>query len=95
MKRRAILFLGFSLSIGTYLIILSALVFIIGLASTFLGAASHNEEELTTMLLLIPSGHWLWLWIAGFGWVSMFPILAYYFRLQVALGIYAFVHPSL
>jgi hypothetical protein len=89
------LLFGLSLSVGTYLIIISALVLIVGLVSTFMGAVSRNDEELTGTLLQIPSGHWFWLWIAGFGWVSMFPIVVYYFWLQVAVGIYSFVHPSL
>ena len=87
--------LGHPLSVGNYLIILSSLILIVGLASSFLGASSRNDEELTAQLLLVPSRHWLWLWIAGFAWVSMLPIVAYYLWLQIATALYSVIHPSL
>jgi hypothetical protein len=87
--------LGHPLSVGNYLIILSLLILIVGLASSFLGASSRNDEELTAQVLLVPSCHWLWLWIAGFAWVSMLPIAAYYIWLQIATGLYSVIHPSL
>jgi hypothetical protein len=67
----------------------------VGFASSFLGATSNSDEELTTRLLMVPPRHWLWLWIAGSLWVGMFPIVAYYIWLQFATGLYSIVHPSL
>lgn len=84
-----------SLSLQTYLIGFAILILAVGLASAFFGATSRNDEELTAHLLLVPSGHWFWLWIAGFAWVSMFPIVAYYFWLQIATALYSVIHPSL
>jgi hypothetical protein len=86
---------GHPLSVGNSLIVLSSLILIVGLASSFLGATSRNDEELTGQLLQMPSRHWFWLWIAGFAWVSMLPIVAYYFWLQFATALYSVVHPSL
>ena len=86
---------GYSISVRTFLIGFALLILIVGLASAFFGATSRNDEELTTRLLLVPSGHWFWLWIAGFAWVSMFPIIAYYFWLQLATALYSVIHPSL
>ena len=71
-------FFGHSISLGHYLIGFSLLILIVGFAGSFLGATSRNDEELTSEILLIRSRHWLWLWIAGFGWVSMLPLVAYY-----------------
>jgi len=86
---------GHPLSVGNYLIVLTSLILIVGLASSFLGATSRDDEELTAQLLLIPSAHWLWLWIAAYAWVSMLPIAAYYFWLQIATALYSFIHPFL
>jgi hypothetical protein len=86
---------GFSISIGTFLILLTLLVFIVGVISTMTVVASHNGDELANMLLLISTVHWLWLWIAGFAWVCMIPIVVYYVWLQIAIGVYATIHPSL
>src|SRR5271165_5271656 len=86
---------GHPLSVGNYLIVLTSLILIVGLASSFLGATSRNDEELTDQLLLIPSRHWLWLWIAGFAWVCELPHVAYYVWLQFATALYAIIHPSL
>jgi hypothetical protein len=88
-------FFGHSISLGHYLIGFSLLILIVGFAGSFLGATSRNDEELTSEILLIRSRHWLWLWIAGFGWVSMLPLVAYYIWLQSATALYAIIHPSL
>ncbi len=86
---------GQSLSLKTYFLGFALLILVVGFISAFLGANSRNDEELTAHLLLVPSGHWFWLWIAGFAWVSMFPIIAYYFWLQIATALYSVIHPSL
>jgi hypothetical protein len=86
---------GQSLSLKSYFIGFALLILVIGFISAFLGANSRNDEELTAHLLLVPSGHWFWLWVAGFAWVSMFPIVAYYFWLQIATALYSVIHPSL
>ena len=86
---------GYPLSVGTYLVILSLLVLIVGLISAYLGATSRNDEYLTAHFVLMPSGHWFWLWIAGFAWVSMLPIVLYYFWLQLATALYSIIHPAL
>jgi len=64
---------GHSVSLAHYLIGFSLLTLIVGFVSSFLGATSNSDEELTTRLLMVPPRHWLWLWIAGSLWVSMFP----------------------
>jgi hypothetical protein len=71
------------------------LILIVGFVSSFLGAALRNDDELMARLLNVPSGHWLWLWIAAFGWVSILPIVLYYVWLQFAIGLYSIIHPSL
>jgi hypothetical protein len=86
---------GHSVSLKAYLIGFSLLTLIVGFVSSFLGATSNSDEELTTTLLMVPRRHWLWLWIAGCLWVSMFPIVAYYIWLQFATALYSIVHPSL
>jgi hypothetical protein len=86
---------GQPLSLKTYFIGFALLILIVGFISSFLGANSRNDEELTAHLHLVPSGHWFWLWIAGFAWVSTFPIIAYYFWLQIATALYSIIHPSL
>lgn len=86
---------GHPISIGASLIFPSSLTLIVGLASSFLGATSRDYEELTAQLLLVPSRHWLWLWLAGFAWVSILPFVAYFVWLMVATGLYSTIHPSL
>ena len=86
---------GRSVSLAHYLIGFSLLTLIAGFASSFLGATSNKDEELATRLLMVPSRHWLWLWIAGSLWVSTFPIVAYYIWLQFATALYSIIHPSL
>jgi hypothetical protein len=86
---------GHSLSVQTYLIGFAMLILAVGLVSAFFGSRSRNDEELTAHLLLVPSGHWFWLWLAGFAWVSMFPVVAYYFWLQIATALYSVIHPTL
>jgi hypothetical protein len=88
-------FFGHALSLQTYLIGFAVLILIVGFVSAFIGASSRNDEELTDYLLLVHSGHWFWLWIPAFAWVSVFPIIAYYFWLQIATALYAIIHPSL
>jgi len=86
---------GYPLSIGSYLFGLSSLIVIVGLASSYLGAKSRNDEELTGLLFLVPSRHWLWLWIAVIVWLGMLPMVGYYVWLQVATGLFLLIHPSL
>lgn len=86
---------GHPISIGAFVSLLSLLTLIAGLAGAFQGARSREYEELTTQLLVIPSRHWLWLWIAAAFWVSMLPVVAYFVWLMVATSLYATVHPSL
>jgi len=89
---------GFTLSLGTYLIILAALVCVAGLFGAYLGAQARTNEEyqdLRGMLLPIASFHWLWLWLPCMAWLAMVPVVAYYFWLQIAATLYATVHPSL
>ena len=86
---------GHPISIGEYLVGLSLLILLIGFAASFVGANSRNDEDDIAPLLIMPTGHWLWLWIALFGWVSIFPIMAYYTWLQIAVAVYSIIHPSL
>ena len=86
---------GYPISIGEYLVDLSVLILLIGFVASFMGAKSRNDEDDIAPLLMMPTGHWLWLWIALFGWVSIFPIMAYYIWLQIAVAIYSIIHPSL
>jgi len=86
---------GYSISLKQFLIGFSLLILLAGVVSSFLAASSHNDEELTARLLTVPSRHWMWLWIAGFAWVSMLPIVAYYIWLQFATALYSILHPSL
>ncbi len=86
---------GQPLSVKAYIGGLVVLILIVGFISSFLGANSRDDEKLTTQLLLVPSGHWFWLWIAGSAWVSMLPVVAYYFWLQIATMLYSIIHPSL
>lgn len=86
---------GHTVSLALYLIGFSLLTLVVGFVCSFLGAASSGEEELTTLLLRVPPRHWLWLWLAGYVWMSTFPIAAYYIWLQFATGIYSIIHPSL
>ena len=86
---------GHSISMGLYLIGFSLLTLIVGFVSSFLGAASREDEELTASLLMVPSHHWLWLWMAGSLWIGMLPIVAYYIWLQFATALYSIIHPSL
>jgi hypothetical protein len=86
---------GHSISIGLYLIGFSLLTLTVGFVSSFLGATSREDEELTAQLLVVPSRHWLWLWTAGSLWIGMLPIVAYYIWLQFATAFYSIIHPSL
>lgn len=86
---------GHSISMGLYLIGFSLLTLIAGFVSSFLGATSREDEELTAQLLMVPSRHWLWLWMAGSLWIGMLPIVAYYIWLQFATAFYSIIHPSL
>lgn len=86
---------GHPLSARQEIMFISSLTLLVGLASTFLGARSGNDDELADQLLMIPSRHWLWLWIAGFAWVYELPHVAYYCWLQVATALYSMIHPSL
>jgi hypothetical protein len=85
----------YGLSVGNYFGVLSLTLIVVGLASSFLGATSRNDGELTAQLLRMPARHWLWLWIAGFAWVSMLPIVIYFYWLVFATALYATIHPSL
>ena len=86
---------GHPLSVEDYFIVLTSLILIVGLIEFVLGATSRNNGGLMAHLLLVPPRHWLWLWIAGFAWVSMLPNVAYYVWLQLATALYAVIHPSL
>jgi hypothetical protein len=86
---------GHTISLGYYLIGFSLFVLVVGLISSFLGATSSDDEEFTTQLLMVPGHHWLWLWVAAFGWVSILPIVGYYFWLQFATAFYSIIHPTL
>lgn len=87
--------LGYPLSLKMYLISFALLILFVGLICSILGVSSRDEDELSARILLVPSGHWFWLWIASFAWVSVFPIVVYYFWLQIATTLYAIFHPSL
>ena len=86
---------GHSFSVRHYLVGFSLLSLMVGFVGAFFGASSHDDEDLTAQLLAVPSRHWLWLWIVGFGWVNILPIVAYYIWLQFATAVYSVIHPSL
>jgi hypothetical protein len=86
---------GHELSVKSYLFGLTLLILVVGLASSFLGAESRNDEEITGSLFMVPNRHWLWLWIAASVWVSMVPVVLYYLWLQFAIALYSTIHPSL
>jgi hypothetical protein len=86
---------GHSISLQSYLLGFACLIMLVGVFCAFLGSTSRNDEEVTAPLFAISGGHWLWLWIAAFGWVSTIPIILYYVWLQIATAIFSLIHPSL
>jgi hypothetical protein len=86
---------GHLIPIRAFVLLLSSLTVITGLAGAFSGARSREDEDLTAQLLEIPSRHWLWLWIAGWAWLYKLPLVAYWVWLMVVTSLYAIVHPSL
>jgi hypothetical protein len=79
---------GHELSVKSYLFGLTFLIVVVGLVSSFLGAESRNDEEITGPLFLVPTRHWLWLWIGASVWVSMVPVVLYYVWLQFATALF-------
>ena len=74
---------------------LAALILIVGLAGSYLGASLPRGEGLAGLLLLVHPRHFLWLWVALWFWVSVLPMVGYYFWLQVSTGLFSLIHPSL
>jgi hypothetical protein len=85
--------LGFTPSIGQFLVGFATLVLTSGLVATFIGLAVRFED--TQLLNSVPNIHWWWLWLAMWVWVSVVPTGLYFIWLEVISTAFVVIHPSL